>query len=243
MNKHIDCWYITCRGSQRTINQDNIVCAKIFKPYICPDMEAVQYARIPLEKNLKFAVFDGMGGEECGEIASFLAADLLYKYETDSEENLKTFCNKANDRIKKYMEENMIFSMGTTTAIVLITCDSIEFCNLGDSGIYELSTSCLTKLSKNHTIKMYGHKKPALYQYLGICEEDTALEPYESEQKYERNKMYLICSDGLTDMVPETEIHNVLCENEIHSATTKLLEKAYENGARDNISFILLRLG
>ena len=243
MGKYVDCWYITCRGSQRAQNEDNIVCCREYKPRVCPDMDEIKYVRFPLNENLQFAVFDGMGGEECGELASFLAADLLYKYEASSPGPLSDFCNKANDRIKQYMKENTIFSMGTTAAILRISENLVECCNLGDSGIYEISTSGLTKLSKNHTIQIYGRKKPALYQYLGIFEEDAVLEPYEFQKQYERNSMYLICSDGLTDMVPEAEIHTVLSRSEGYRGSVQLLKRAFKNGARDNISFILLKLG
>ena len=82
-------------------------------------------------------------------------------------------------------------------------------------------------------------KKFSLTQHLGISLEDMQIVPYICEEEVQKGDIYLLCSDGLTDMVEMEEVHHILKGNiELKEKITKLEEKAMENGGKDNITII-----
>jgi protein phosphatase len=115
-------------------------------------------------------VFDGMGGEECGEVASFIAAKNAASVKIGQQplDALSAYCQKANADICKYTEENGISSMGTTAAMLAFDKDGITLCNIGDSKIFRFREGSLEQLSVDHLcIAPFGVKAP-LSQNLGI---------------------------------------------------------------------------
>ena len=87
------------------------------------------------------------------------------------------------------------------------------------------------------------HKKPKLTQYLGMNEENILLEPHISSLKMKDNDIYLLCSDGLTDMVKEEDIKKTLsgCQN-LKKTVEELLSYALDHGGKDNITILLCRV-
>jgi protein phosphatase len=132
--------------------------------------------------------------------------------------------------------------IGSTLVSVTLKNDYFEVYNLGDSRAYLLNNK-LVQLSKDHTIKnLQGHKKGALTQHLVIYEEEMIIEPFIIDNiKLQKNNYILLCSDGLYDMVTEEEIEKILLSNiSDRKKRNKLLERAMENGGKDNITFILI---
>ena len=78
-------------------------------------------------------------------------------------------------------------------------------------------------------------------QSLGIPPEEFLIVPYITTRPYHKNDIYLICSDGLTDMVSQEEIAEILTETDFEKAGEKLLIRALENGGRDNITILLCK--
>lgn len=78
-----------------------------------------------------------MGGEECGEVAAYIAAKQISKciLEGTSHLELLQYCKSVNDEICKYTEDNSLVSMGTTAAILVFTKNNIHLCDIGDSKI------------------------------------------------------------------------------------------------------------
>ncbi len=243
---HYEIFYscISHKGNIRSTNQDNFICDKRF---MNSDATGVVF---PLNGNVisttptLFGVFDGLGGEECGEIASFIAAQTA-SCEINSKDSIafmKNLCFNANHQICKFMKENLIYSMGTTAAMLLFSKHNITLCNIGDSRIFRISENEMFQVSMDHvSISPFG-KKPFLSQNLGIPPEEVVIEPYFSSGDYFNGDKYLICSDGLTDMVSENEICQIICSNSINDSTNLLLQKALENGGRDNVTIILLEV-
>ena len=116
--------------------------------------------------------------------------------------------------------------------------------NLGDSRIYQISSEGkLGQLSLDHVLGGGRFGKPPLTQYLGIPEESMGLEPTIVPQKAEIGTRYLICSDGITDMLSDGEIADILTREISVSETVELLvERALIKGGRDNITVILCEL-
>ena len=84
--------------------------------------------------------------------------------------------------------------------------------------------------------------KPPLSQNLGIPPDELVIDPYFARGSYNDGDIYLICSDGLTDMVSADGITEVLVSTPIEDAITKLLDKALANGGKDNTTIILCKI-
>lgn len=228
MKKTIEFYALSEAGKVRKVNQDKIFVSKF-------SLMKKNQSR----KFVYFAVFDGMGGEQCGEIASQIAVDTLKSYE-NSNVALDDLCKLINRRICRYMTDNGIKSMGTTAAIIRVASDRVAVCNIGDSKVFRINASGMRQLSVDHTMAV-GRMRPrrVLTQHLGIPENEFYIEPYLNALNYNSGDKFLLCSDGLTDMVPEKNILEIVQNNNSEDGVKKLFDMAMENGGRDNISIII----
>ena len=235
---------ITHKGNCRSINQDNFICDGQCIEYDTLEIKSLLKGKVASKKPSLFGVFDGMGGEECGEIASYIAAKeaLATTYNKNSVLTFEDICKRANEKICTYARENKISTMGTTAAMLLFTKKEITLCNIGDSKVFRFSNNKLEQISKDHiVISAYG-TKPPLSQNLGIPPEQSLIEPYLSQGIYKNGDKFLICSDGLTDMLTNDEIKELLKNCRIEDATLGLLNRALEHGGKDNVTVILLEV-
>ena len=191
-----------------------------------------------------FGIFDGMGGEECGEIASYIASKNAsdIKIGKEAMADLSRFCYKANNDICHYAAMHEVSAMGTTAAILAFTDREVNLCNIGDSKIFRLCNGTLEQISKDHVAVSPFGVKPPLSQNLGIPPNELIIEPYLARGAYNDGDIYLICSDGLTDMVSVGEITETLSSKPIEEAIILLLDKALVNGGKDNITIILCKI-
>lgn len=231
-------------GKIRSINQDNLVCDN---RHMETNGDGIEFPLSGIKSSRKisvFGVFDGMGGEECGEIASYIAAHDASTLEIkgDPVKDLLQFCQKANNDICDYADKNNISSMGTTAAMLVFARKDITLCNIGDTKIFRFSGGVLEQISKDHvSVSVFG-VKPPLSQNLGIPSTELIIDPYLAQGEYNDKDVYLICSDGLTDMVTTEEISEVLTTGSIRKGIETLLNKALENGGKDNVTIILLEI-
>ena len=152
-------------------------------------------------------------------------------------------CQNANLDICHFIEENGLGTCGTTAAMLLLTANGVSACNIGDSKIFRLSAGSLYQISEDHlSIAPYGEKAP-LSQYLGIPPEELTICPYYAELPYADQDKYLLCSDGLTDMVPPEDIARILAKFPAEQAAQILLQNALDNGGKDNVTLIVLEIG
>jgi len=195
-----------------------------------------------------FAVFDGMGGEQQGEVAAYIAAGRFdTTYRESSKNDIKQFlleaCASMNKAICTHAKEQHIRRSGSTVAILMFGKKDIYICNIGDSRIYQFSDNKLTQISHDHSETSITGRKPPLTQSLGVPETEFVIAPYVAKGLYESRDKYLICSDGLTDMVSEDEIGKIITENSgIIKSSEALLQKALEAGGHDNITLILCEI-
>ena len=202
--------------------------------------------------DISFAVFDGMGGEDFGEIASYTAAIFL-KNHTKSlrdclkprEKYLNDLCLKINESVVEKEKELMTERMGSTLVLCCFSRNKVYACNLGDSRVYRLRNSAFIQLSMDHVEKREGEarKKAPLTQHLGIDPERYLLEPHIMKEHIEPGDQFLLCSDGLTDMLTDSEI----CEIMLHSQNAResvqqLIDAALEKGGKDNVTAIVCRI-
>ena len=132
--------------------------------------------------------------------------------------------------------------MGTTAAMLVFAEKEVVLCNIGDSKIFRLCDGTLEQISKDHVAVSAFGVKPPLSQNLGIPPNELVIDPYLARGPYNDGDIYLICSDGLTDMVSVDEITEVLVSKPIEEAITLLLDKALANGGKDNTTIILCKI-
>ncbi len=232
-------------GKCRSNNQDNFSCTGSFME--CENVGTSEpiCSRTDTATPRLFAVFDGMGGEYQGEVASYIAsrkAAGLNVFTEKPPEDILSLCKNINVEICQYADRNGIPSMGTTAAILLFDKRRIHLCNIGDSKIFRWSKDGLEQLSEDHLgIAAFG-AKPPLSQNLGIPETELIIAPYTVSGYYNIGDKYLICSDGLTDMVSLETIKTVLCDNSPCAAAFMLTEEALNNGGKDNITLIVIEI-
>lgn len=234
-------------GKIRRINQDNFLCCGKYLASENNGLEKTESGKIGSGQNPIFAVFDGMGGGQYGESAAHIAAETLYNLSKDGQQSdIRQFfinsCMQINNNIASYAELECAGCVGTTAAMLIFGDDTVYTCNIGDSKIYRYCGEELTQISKDHVISLFNRKQPALYQFLGMPEKDF-LNPHIACEDYKSKDIYLICSDGLTDMLSEEKIKSILADNtDIPACTGILLENALLEGGKDNITLILCEI-
>lgn len=205
-----------------------------------------------LKNGFCVAVFDGMGGENFGEIASFAAARQMQETQRklsdfliSEKKYLGQITRQMNDAVVKEQQKMRTDKMGTTMVCLYFSGRYVYVCNVGDSRAYRLREGEFLRLSQDHVEKRQGReeKKAALTQYLGIRSEEMEIEPYIGKGEIKRGDTYLLCSDGLSDMLTNFEITDIMlnCED-AEACVQKLIEAALERGGRDNITAIVCKL-
>lgn len=172
----------TCHmGRVRANNEDNLWCCGESLPADNQGMEGVHSQIVSGLKTPAMAVFDGMGGESCGEMAAFLASDEFGRYYRANRRTLRDIpelfidgvCESMNQAVCRYAAENHIQSMGTTLAMTLFTPESMFVCNLGDSRIYFSDEKSFRQVSTDHILGKSGLGKAPLTQYLGVYQRSS----------------------------------------------------------------------
>ncbi len=236
-------------GRRRANNEDNYWCLGECLAAENKGSGGLHTGRLPSPPVQAFAVFDGMGGESCGEIAAFLAAENFGK-QTKTEDMwkkdepvpaIKAICEGMNTAVLDYQKSYRIRSMAATAAMAFVLPREVWCANLGDSRIYTLMKDELVQVSTDHVLRGYRLGKPPITQYLGFDDEDSFLEPAIIRLGADPGRRILLCTDGLTDMVPDERIQEILkSEGETAKAAEKLWQEALRNGGRDNITLLLI---
>lgn len=205
------------------------------------------------------AAADGMGGEASGELASLFAVESLSPCPFDEiHDAAAASIQQANRRICGEIRKNGGKRMGSTLAALYIDDGRAVSVNIGDSRCYLFRGSTLTQLSTDHNsvqqLIALGALTPEeaarhpsrhkLTQHLGIFEEELVLEPAFSEPiLLQPNDLFLLCSDGLTDMLPEEVFIERLAQGgDVRELADSLVWMALEKGGRDNITVLLIRV-
>ena len=242
-------------GKTRTVNEDNFCLNGWHLPQKHGTMENVLLRSYDTEEFTHFGVFDGMGGYTAGDRSSYLAAvmeEAIPKLQ-DKPELSRMFlliCQEANLRICSEIEL-IQGQTGSTAAMLGFYGEELYVCNVGDSPIFRLRGRDFLQLSVEHSErsifeettgkKTDYHQKFALTQNLGISPSEMVIEPYESRETVQAGDRYLICSDGITDMVSQNRIREILMSGEDLGKTLRTLEQdALQAGGKDNLTMILI---
>lgn len=240
-------------GRVRARNEDNIYLNGRTLEQNNRGLKGILTAKYLLDTEKCFAVFDGMGGEQAGDAAAFTAAralragqERLQEYMVRPSAFLKQACSEMNDAVCAGCEALPYGRMGTTVAALLFTAEEVYACNLGDSRIYRLRGRVLTQISVDDSEPVpegTGHGKPPLTQYLGVFPDELTLVPHLVKSALKPGDFYLLCSDGLTDLLPNVMIADCIRQHtSVRQITEHLLRAALQNGGRDNISVIGIKI-
>jgi serine/threonine protein phosphatase PrpC len=212
------------------------------------------FARAPL-----FAVADGMGGAQAGEVASRIAAESFEPEEAEREGSpeayLRSIAQDANARIHRLAQADATRSgMGTTLTAALLEGDELSLAHVGDSRAYRWRDGELKLLTSDHSLVEELRRQGRLtdeqaedHPQRSIITRALGPEPeVEVDTMTYRARpgdVYLICSDGLTTMVKESRIAEVLAEWEgLEQVVDQLVADANAAGGRDNITIVAFRL-
>ncbi len=218
-----------------------------------------------------FVVCDGMGGHKAGEVASLLAVEAIKSFVKRSEEDpeltwpfgfdvrlrfnanrLRTAIRLANHVIvRKAASSENYTGMGTTVAAALISPGRsvMTFGHVGDSRIYALSGGEIVQLTMDDSIANLGWAddettegpfRNVLTKALGARDD---LEFEVVDRPLQSGDTVLLCSDGLTNMLPDAEIQRIVLASpgDLERACHDLIAQANAQGGRDNISAVLVR--
>ena len=241
----MEAFYQTEVGKVRSHNEDNVISVAT------------------LDNDYLLVVADGMGGHRAGEVASmitttYLADNFMKQKFTDKQtaiDWLRESSNIINNKIIEYSNENpQTKGLGTTMVCCLITKDFTIMANIGDSSGYILKNGELIKITDDHTLvnllvkageltkeeARFHPRRNILMKALGNGM-GVDVDIFDIEEDYSG---ILLCSDGLTNMITENEMTNILNkEKNIENAVKRLVSKANNRGGTDNISVAYLKKG
>ncbi len=223
-------------GFVRKNNEDNFICAA------------------PL-----FAVADGMGGHAAGEIASAILVDEVRRASLPaagfySEDDLRCIMEDANQKILDKAKSAAKYSgMGTTAIILAVGEQKAFWAHVGDSRLYRYRDGLLEQLTTDHSLvniwvengtltpqeAKHHPKKNILVRALGT---DALVEIDTGSFAVCSGDIYLLATDGLTNMVDDNGIAAVLGVDAIDDKVEKLIAMALDNGGTDNVTAIVVKI-
>lgn len=235
---------ITDVGEKRQINQDFVFCKE----------DAV--GSLP---NL-FIVADGMGGHNAGDYASrFCVQVFVDKLKENGQKTpiglMSDALQQTNDLLLLEAENNKhLQGMGTTFVVATIIDDILYVANIGDSRLYVIGDE-MKQITEDHSlveemvktgeierkdVRLHPNKN-IITRALGA---NKAVQPDYFEVSLKKDDMVLMCSDGLSNMMDDVEIMSIVKEfsADLETAAKTLVNRANENGGKDNISVVIVKL-
>ena len=248
----IEAYGLTHVGRQRQHNEDSLLVSK--------------------DASL-FLVADGMGGHAAGEIASRIAVDSITEFIVHTKEDdgtwphaydeqyrrttnrLMAALRMANSRVLEAMRKDArLRGMGTTVVACMADGETMSVAHVGDSRAYLVRGGKLTRLTNDHSwvfeqvqagmlTEAEAEKHPLRNVITRALGGALSVNPDASEVESQLGDVYLLCSDGLTGMVPEDEILRVVSENagDLVVACQQLIDVANQRGGIDNITAVLVK--
>ncbi len=255
------------KGLRRRNNEDNFC---LNGQYMQPDQrDAGGTFTCETDGRALFAVCDGMGGQEAGEEASYLSSEFCAKAVAGDpgvpspfgsgngaqRGDLLNFLREGCVRVLRQAQE---CENNSGSTIVMLLADPKGFipANMGDSRLYRLTSTRMTQVSEDHTEvrrllkigaitaeEMKTHpRRHMILQYWGMPLGIAPFGPHVGEPiPYVDGEKYLLCSDGLTDMLEDAQIEAILRQDKPETEIAQdLVAAALKNGGRDNVTVIVV---
>lgn len=230
------------KSDARNKNEDNFCVQNQCLPVEHVDFHMKKKRYLDL-KTPWVAVFDGMGGEAFGEEASFCAAKSFARNTQKNSKIQELVCQMDQDVAQRAYEKNKK-KMGTTVVAIRFGAKNIRGFNVGDSRCYRFSNKKLTQLSMDHTVSTPYLKKTFLWQAVGMKEEDEKLSASKFQEPYEEGDIYLLCTDGLTNVLSDRKIQKILANSktDLQGKVEELEKRVRMAGEVDNITVLLMEV-
>jgi len=246
------------KGLIRKNNEDAYYFNGQFAPLEQMDHETAVFENVSADRIL-FAICDGMGGYENGEVASYTAVSNMRKLQ-DALKN-QSFSNavsqwtkEANRRIFEEVPDG-----GCTLTLLYFDGESFYTANIGDSRIYQLNKNQLKQLTKDHSkvqilvdagliTREEAHVHPqrhVITRFLGMDEEEAGrcVPAVSNAGLIQLHDRFLLCSDGVSDMLSDEEIRTLLAqETTVEACAENIYQAAMQAGGRDNATLIVVEI-
>ena len=235
-------------GNVRSNNEDMILA---FDKYVRSDAYQTVLAPDNLDRFV-VAVADGMGGHNAGEVASEMVMQNLKFYVNDLpkglasgelEEAMNDWLQSIHQTVNARGRVNKDqVNMGTTLVALLYYGQRYFWLNCGDSRLYRLRDGLLEQITTDHSLVNENEEKRHsnyITNCIGAGSVDTFIDMMEFTSDFLPGDTYVLCSDGLNDMVPDEIIRRMLAEG---ATANDLCEEAIAAGGFDNVSVCVLRV-
>jgi serine/threonine protein phosphatase PrpC len=205
-----------------------------------------------------FAIADGMGGAQAGEVASRLATAALKEGQADAggEQRISDLIQAANRRVyDRSSSDPNTSGMGTTITVALVEDDHVAFGHVGDSRAYLIRDASMEQLTEDHSLvnellktgrlsreEAETHPQRSVITRALGTDPDVDVDTF--SVRAENGDLFLLCSDGLTDMVSEESILDVVerHRDDIDGALRALVKEANRGGGQDNITVVAFEI-
>ncbi|MBQ8656358.1 MAG: serine/threonine-protein phosphatase [Prevotella sp.] len=235
-------------GCIRSNNEDMVL---VWDRYIRNDAYRTVIDTASLDRFV-IALADGMGGHNAGEVASQEVLANLHFFINDlpsgmaSGDFYETICewlNSVNIRIStRGLANPELSEMGTTLVGIICYDRKFYWINCGDSRLYRFRNGELKQLTTDHSLNnMTGTKRHSniITNCIGAGCKTSFIDQYEFTDDVQSGDVYVICSDGLNDMVPDEHIQQVLGER---GEANELCQAAIDAGGYDNVSVCVIKV-
>ncbi len=208
---------------------------------------------IILSQNL-YGVADGMGGHLAGDIASRMTGELLTASVVGLEPRTDTLAEcirQINAQVfARQKEDEALRGMGTTLTVLWEGEENVCLAHIGDSRAYLLRDGELKQVSQDHSVVaemmregLITEEEAARHPYRHMITRAIGTDPEVEPDVHILDKQpgdrWLICSDGLTNCVPDSMLADTLTENSLQDAADQLLQLALTRGGQDNITLVI----
>jgi len=205
-----------------------------------------------------FAIADGMGGAQAGEVASGLATAALKEGQADAagEQRIADLIQEANRRVyDRSSSDPNTSGMGTTITVALVEDDHVAFGHVGDSRAYLIRDASMEQLTEDHSLvnellktgklsreEAETHPQRSVITRALGTDPDVDVDTF--SVRAENGDLFLLCSDGLTDMVSEESILDLVerHRDDIDGALCALVKEANRGGGQDNITVVAFEI-
>jgi protein phosphatase len=262
---------LTDRGRVRETNEDQFLIAHLAKMLQVQDSSLPQpEVQVSRDQGYLFVVADGMGGHAGGEQASALAIDSIGAFSLDTLKWFSQLKGSEGDKVLADLQASLqqadaklfteaaqrpeLRGMGTTVTMAYVFRDDLFVVHVGDSRCYLFRDDRLYRLTRDHTMVedmiRAGYLQPqeaarhrlrhVITNVVGGLDPGVQVEVHKLH--LEPGDQVLLCSDGLTEMVADTEIRAILQSGlDTEPACRRLVELANENGGKDNVTVLVAR--
>ncbi len=248
------------RTAPRSTTETSLVWCGLTDTGLMRDHNEDYFSCKALEESTLFVVADGMGGHDAGEVASRLAVEAACKEvqegakgNYDPQKLLEQAVQRANaEVIREGLSKGS--NMGTTLTMALMTEDRAYIASVGDSRTYWIENGSIRQITEDHSLvaklvsagkltKEESRNHPRanlLYRTIG-SDENVKVDTFKVDLK--RGDSLLLCSDGLWGEMTDEEIHRVCAgEKDLITTCSRLIQAAKDNGGKDNITAVVVKV-